>query len=185
MEEISKELRTGLLGKSDLIGTLEVHANSLRLASVFRVLARSSDLAATFRPLVASTRLTAFQPLITLLEDNARLIHSADQLYFTVVRSAVTESLDLTRDYCRSTNQTALLKSQPWFHMFRIFRNAPNHNFRLEFKLDDLKMLPLSWKTLTIKATHNLQELTQGHLPPSAAIDWMADLDDFASTQLT
>ncbi len=68
--------------------------------------------------------------------------------------------------------------------MFRIFRNTFNHNFKLEFGKEDLKVLPLTWKNLSIVASDNAKELTHKLLPPSAAIDWLTDLENFISSQL-
>ena len=173
-----------MLLKKDLIGSIGTHADSLRLASVLRLLTRGSDLAASLQSIIGASP-TALQPSITLLGNKSKLIHSADQLYLTLVRAAVTESLDLTRDYCRKTGQIEVLKSQPWFHIFRIFRNAFNHNFKLEFGKEDLKLLPLAWNNLSIDASDNSKELTHKLLPPSAAIDWLTDLENFISSQLT
>ena len=103
---------TDMRSKSELIGVFEAHANNLRLAYVFRVLARSTDLASAFGETVASENSTAFQPSLLLLQDSPRLVHSVDRLYLAVMRTAETEALDLTRDYCKLTEQGPLLKAQ-------------------------------------------------------------------------
>ncbi|WP_223510908.1 hypothetical protein [Pseudomonas sp. BF-R-05] len=174
-----------MLRKIDLIGSIQVHADNLRLASVLRLLARGTDLAATLQPIIEGACPTAFQPSKTLLENKPKLIRSADQLYLTLVRAAVTESLELTRDYCSETNQSGVLESQHWFHIFRIFRNALNHNFKMDFCKYDRTLLPLAWKNLSIEVGDNFKVLTQELLPPNAAIDWLSDLENFILNQLT
>jgi hypothetical protein len=175
-----------MVSKSNLMDVLDAHANNLRLVSVLRLLARQGDLEANFRSLIDGENLTRFQPTIQLLNDKAKLIHSADQLYLTVIRSAVTESFDLTRKYCESTSaeKTALLKSQSWFHMFRTFRNAFNHDFRISFRPADLKLLPFSWGGLALDFSHNNEAISLKHLPLGAAIDWLNVLRDFVSKEL-
>lgn len=173
-----------MTSKLALSGTLEAHSENLRLASVFRVLARGHDLHAAFETIVRGKSPTAFQPSLQLLKNKNKLVHSIDQLYLATVRTAVTESLELTRDYCRKTKQTKNLKAQSWFTVFRHIRNALNHNFCFEFRPEDLKELPATWNSITIEANLHGTELTQFMLPPSVAIEWLAELDEFISTTL-
>ena len=173
-----------MLSKQELTGILEVHANNLRIANVFRVLSRGTNLASAFREIVDSKSPIVFQPTFSLLEDRAKLTHSVDQLYFALMRTSITEALDLTREYCRLTNQVSILKEQPWFHLFRIFRNSLNHNFKLDLKKDDLKHLPLSWRTITVTESEQGRELTLNILPPEIAIDWLIEVDEFINTRL-
>jgi hypothetical protein len=173
-----------MTSKLALSGTLETHSQNLRLASVFRVLARSHDLHAAFEAIVQAKPPTAFQHSLQLLKNKNELIHSIDQLYLAIVRTAVTESLELTRDYCRKTNQTKNLKAQSWFTVFRLIRNALNHNFHFEFKPEDLKELPATWNSITLEANFHGTAITQAILPPSVAIEWLAELDEFISTGL-
>ena len=164
--------------------TLETHSENLRLASVFRVLARGHDLHAAFTAIVTNKSANAFAPALALLKNKGKLVHSVDQLYLAIVRTAVTECLDLTRDYCKKTKQTKILKAQEWFTVFRLTRNAMNHNFHFEFRPDDLKELPATWRTMTINLAMDGTELTQAVLPPNTAIEWLAELDQFISTRI-
>lgn len=173
-----------MVTKFTLIGTLEAHANNLRLANVLRVVARGGDLASTFKGLVGAKPATAFGTAIAMLEDKSKLVHVSEQLYLTLLRAAISESLELARDYCRTTSQVQLLKTQPWFTVFRLLRNALDHNFRFHFKPEDLKLLPVKWQSIELTAQLEGAELTQSHLPPSAAIDWLSQLDEFISNTL-
>ena len=170
--------------KSVLFETLQAHSENLRLANVFRVLARGHDLHAAFGLLVADKSSTAFGPSIQLLKNKRKLVHSVDQLYLAIVRSAVTESLELTRDYCKQTKQTKLLKAQEWYTVLRLVRNALNHNYRFEFRPGDFKELPATWGGISIEAGHHGSEITQKILPPGAAIEWLSELDEFISRVL-
>lgn len=111
-------------------------------------------------------------------------MHSVDQLYLAIVRTAVTESFELTRDYCRKTKQTESLKSQQWFTAIRLIRNALNHNFHFDFSPSDLAELPAKWGPIVIEAKLGGTELTRAILPPEAAIEWLAELDEFVSHSL-
>lgn len=173
-----------MISKLALTGTLEAHSESIRLASVFRILARGHDLHSAFEAIVRGKSPAAFQPSLQLLKNKKKLIHSIDQLYLATVRAAVTESLELTRDYCRRTEQTKNLKAQSWYTVFRLIRNALNHNFCFEFRPKDLKDLPASWNSITIEASLNGTELTQVFLPPNVAIEWLVELDEFISRGL-
>ena len=167
--------------KFQILGTLDTHANNLRLASLLRVLARSSDLEVEFRKAIGLRRPEVFEPSLGLLADKPKFIDAVDQMYFAIVRTAVTEALDLTREYCETTGQSAILKRQSWFRVFRIIRNALNHNFRLEFNPTDRKLLPLTWKTICLTNAQDGKELTQKMFPVDVAIDWLTELDDFVS----
>ena len=170
--------------KAVLSETLEAHSNNLRLASVFRLFARGHDLATPFEAIVGSQSSAAFAPSLLLLKSKTKLIQAVDQLYLAMVRTAVAESFELTRDYCRNTTQTKALKAQDWFSVFRLLRNALNHNFRFEFRPEDLKLLPATWREITITAEHGGTDLTQKVLPPDVAIEWLAELDSFISEGL-
>lgn len=170
--------------KLSVIEALQAHSENLRLASVFRVLARGHDLHAAFGAIVAEKSAAAFGPSLQLLEDKRKLAHSVDQLYLAVVRAAVTESFELTRDYCRKTKQTKSLKAQKWFTVIRMIRNALNHNFHFRFSSDDLLELPASWGPIIIDAELEGKELTQTILPPETAIAWLAELDEYVSRGL-
>lgn len=173
-----------MLTRPDLISILEAHANTLRLASVYRILARGSDLAAQFKTIVAAQPSAAFEPSVALLEDRLHLVHCVDQLYLITVRAAVTESFELTKDYCTSTNQQAEFQRQQWYAVFRLIRNCLNHNFRLQFRQVDAKNLPAKWRGVEITQSHEGQALSQAILPPQAAIEWLEELDRFVSNVL-
>ena len=172
--------------KIELIGVLEAHADSIRLSNTLRVLARATDLHALFNTVIdaSSQNLVGFQKTLQLLADQPKLLHSVNQLYLTILSATITETLDLTRDYCRSTDQTKILKAQPWFQVFRICRNALNHNFLIEFTKEDRTMLPVEWNGVRIDASLENRQLSLGVLPLDKAMEWLEELEHFISTDL-
>lgn len=173
-----------MVTKSTLLGTLETHASNLRLANVLRVVSRGGDLASIFKSLIGPQPSTAFDTTIAMLEDKAKLVHVSEQVYLTLLRAAISESLELTRDYCRTTDQVAALKAQPWYTVFRLLRNALDHNFRFHFESGDLKLLPVKWQSIELTAELEGYELTLAILPTAEAIDWLSQLDEFISSNL-
>ena len=173
-----------MLSKPEISSTLMAHAENLRLASVLRVLARSRDLASEFAAVVGSTPPDAFRPSLSLLQSREKLVHVADQMYLAIVRTALTDGLELTRDYCRRTEQVPILKAQPWFQVFRLLRNALNHNLHFVFGSEDRAVLPVSWRDITISVDLDGKELTQDILDPATAIDWLAELDGFIEKEV-
>ncbi|MDP3210446.1 hypothetical protein [Methylotenera sp.] len=173
-----------MVTKSALLGSLEAHASNLRLANVVRVVSRGGDLASIFKSLVGPQPSTAFGAAIAMLADKPKLANVSEQVYLTLLRAAISESLELTRDYCRTTNQVAALRAQPWFTVFRLLRNTLDHNFRFHFKPEDLKLLPVKWQSIELTAELEGSELTQASLPPAEAIDWLSQLDEFISSDL-
>lgn len=172
--------------KIELIGVLEAHSNSVRLSNTLRVLAHATDLHALLNTVVdaSSQNLAGFQKTLSLLADQPKLLHSVNQLYLTILSATITETLDLTRDYCRSTGQTRILKAQPWFQVFRICRNALNHNFMIEFTKEDRTMLPVEWNGVRIDASLENRQLSLGILPLDKAMEWLEELERFISTDL-
>lgn len=175
-----------MLTKTQLLGALEAHADNVRLAYAFRLLSRATDLHLLFNGAVAQheRHLAGFQPTLALLADRARLYHSIDQLHLAVVRTAVTEALDLTRDFCHGTSQTGVLKAQPWFHVFRMLRNALNHNFLIQFNKDDRKLLPVEWAGVRIDETLENTSVSLALLTVPTSLAWLEELESFVTNQL-
>ncbi|WP_345970192.1 hypothetical protein WCX72_00080 [Sulfurimonas sp. HSL1-6] len=175
-----------MLNKRELLGVIESHANNIRLVSVLRVLARRGNLGESFRVAVGEDTINnnGLRKSLQLLGDTGKLTHTADQLYFTAVRSAISEAFELTKDYCANSNQTQKMEAQPWFYVFRILRNAINHNFIIKFGKYDPPRLPLEWGTITLEASMENQELSLNMLPVADALDWLECLEEFIINEL-
>jgi len=168
-----------MLTKKELAGILETHANNIRVANVVRILARGGNLAESFRSIIATRSNEPFLPTVNLLEDKSRLIHTVDELYKTVLRAAITESYELTKDYCIATGQFESFKQQSWSTVFWFLRNCFNHNFCFKFKPSDLKLLPVKWGVIEISAALEGKLLSQEIFPDHAAIDLLSEVDEF------
>lgn len=75
------------------------------------------------------------------------------------IRVLIKESFELIKDYCADTNQNSTFKAEPWYQFARIIRNCLSHNFRFEFRSNDNKLLPVSWKNKTIDSSMDGQYL--------------------------
>ena len=172
--------------KSDLLGTIAVHADSLRLASVLRVLSRNGDLLEGLRSSAGEEfmRNPAASRSLQILGDQVLCIHTADQIYRTIIRSAVSEGFELARAYCRETGQVPQLKKQLWFHVIRMIRNALNHNFKFEFRPEDKAMLPLTWGAVSIDESMNGQALSLQMFSVDSALEWLGVLEEFVENEL-
>lgn len=166
-----------MLSKTDLLGILEIHADQLRLINVFRVLTTKYDISSAFANL--AERNTAFTRSFSILDDKGKLCHTVDEIYRTLLRAAISEAWELTKSYCKSTKQMELFNNQPWFNIFRFYRNAFNHDFRIIFKEKDYKLLPIEWNCLKLTLDDDGKELTYDLFPPEATLEWLEKLEDF------
>jgi len=70
-----------------------------------------------------------------------------------VTRNYLKEVFRVTQSYCDKSGQYSVLESESWYHFTRILVNSLSHNFRLEFRDNDKKYLPVSYgdETLDLK----------------------------------
>jgi len=100
------------------------------------------------------------------------------------LRALIKETFELLKDYCDETNQSAILKAQPWFHFARIIRNCLSHNFRFEFNSYDKSFLPLSWNRRTIESSMDGQHLKLEFFGYPEAWDLFTEFHTFVSNRL-
>ncbi len=170
-----------MLSRPDLLETLHAQADSLRLANVFRVIAVGGDLKSVFESVVGDKLGEMSFPIREMLADEKRVRYVSHQLSHLVLRTAVTQAFELTRRYCRNTNQVELLKAQPWFHLIRLVRNAFDHDFHFDFGEKDLPLFPASWGNVTLTADLQGVEITHQHFSTQDAIAWLNELEQFVS----
>lgn len=175
-----------MLEKNDLLGVIEAHAQNIRLVNILRVLTLKGNLSKSFYEIIGeeAAKSPSFIKTFQLLENTNKLIHTADQLHLLTIRSAVSECYELTRDYCKKTNNYQNLQNQPWFDVIRIIRNTMNHNFLIEFKDKDRERLPFQWKEIMIDISMENQELSYKIFPVSAALEWLEALENFITHEL-
>lgn len=72
-----------------------------------------------------------------------------------LTRNLLKEAFRITESYCKSTDQEDVLKAEAWHQFARIIVNSLSHNFRLDFRPSDKKLLPVSFKGVEITETMN------------------------------
>jgi hypothetical protein len=171
--------------KKELLGVIGAHKDNLRLIFAFRRLVYSDSLLTTFDNMVKGKETAFTQSLSLLLANKPKLHHTANEIYRALIRTALTESFQLTSYYCEKTKQTNLLEQQPWYYIFRSYRNAFDHNFKITFKDHERQHLPLVWSSLKITLADEGNDLTHNLPPPEKILEWISVLEEFISTSVT
>jgi len=117
------------------------------------------------------------------LETNKKaVISSFVKMNFRVV---MLESYEALKRYCKETGQYEHpLKDQPWFHFFRLVRNAMGHDTHFTFSARDKKILPVSWKGATIHEGLEGMPVTFDVLNLDTAFDLLQAAEEFLITGL-
>jgi hypothetical protein len=63
-----------------------------------------------------------------------------------LTRNLLKETFRITQSFCYLNKKMDILKGQPWYQFARIVVNSISHNFRFEFKPNDIKLLPVKYK---------------------------------------
>lgn len=88
--------------------------------------------------------------LATTLQNVSKRKESLDGFEGVFLKTVTTDALEALKAYCKRTNQLNLLKSQPWFQFFRLVRNCFSHDYFWQFRPDDIKLLPITYRGKTI-----------------------------------
>lgn len=67
-----------------------------------------------------------------------------------LTRNLLKETFRITQSYCSSTGQRDVLENEVWHQFARIIVNSISHNFRLDFRPYDKRLLPVSFKDVEI-----------------------------------
>ena len=164
--------------KTEIVQAFEREDRSYRLGmmcthwirDVERYAPSAANLAPTLNMLV-NDRLISNSDLADLLQEpHKRELLSSDFL-LTYLHTLIRAPFELLSDYCEDFDQAASgssllsqLKSQQWYAVAYIVRNAVSHNFRIEVGRMRSK-LPIRWRTVEITAQMDGQPMT-------AAIFW-------------
>jgi hypothetical protein len=122
--------------------------------------------------------------ILALLNNRDILKPAFEQLYNTVHRSALKELFEITKTYCKETNQKKMLTLQPWYQFWRILRNCFSHDFRFHFNDYDRKQLPLSWADVTLDFSLEGKPLTQGTFPREKLLAFLDEIQRFVEKDL-
>lgn len=126
-----------------------------------------------------------FQQVAELLESRPDREIALKEFTTMLIRGLLKESFETVRAYAKSNRQSAKLKAQPWFQFFRLIRNCVSHNFHFEFTDDDVKLLPVSWRGVTIEKDMQSKPLEIAFLGYDGVWDLFSELVQFANDQLT
>lgn len=173
--------------KDELIGVFRTSQNNCKLVYAAMILFAHEDMANFYTQL--STKPNVPKPydqmeLLALLHDRNVLKIAFGQLYDTVHRAALKELFEITKEYCKETNQDRLLTSQPWYQFWRLLRNCLSHNFRFEFREYDKQCLPVSWSGMTLDVSMEGKPLTHGDMSRDELMAFLDEVKTFVESQL-
>jgi hypothetical protein len=103
-----------------------------------------------------------FPQVVALLRDPQSMRIACEELYESAHRSAITNLFPLTRRHLRSVGKLEEAKREPWFQLFFILRNYFAHDMTFHFNDYERSLLPLTWSGVTIQASMNECQLTNG-----------------------
>lgn len=105
-----------------------------------------------------------------VFESDELLALATNQLRKAVLRSCVKEMFELVKAYGLETNQINILRAAPWYGFLRMVRNSFSHDFYVKYNEHDLKLLPVTWSSLTFTAAMNGSELPMAEFLTRAKI---------------
>jgi DNA polymerase elongation subunit (family B) len=123
--------------------------------------------------------------IIALLKDRSVFKIAFSELNKTVHRSALKEMFEVTKIYCKATNQLNKLSSQPWYQFWRVLRNCLSHDFSFNFNEYDIKKLPVTWSDVTIDESMDGQVLTHGVLLQEQLLGMLDEARIFVEEELS
>jgi len=107
------------------------------------------------------------------------------QFLYTTLVATLFHSYACLHSYCEDTEQLKTLKSQPWYHFYRLIRNCLAHNMRFCFGEYDRSILPIDWDGLRITAGMEGTAVTFEWLDPQKSVDLLAIAESFVLYDLT
>ena len=109
---------------------------------------------------------------------------SVKEFLTMLLRALIKESFELIKNYSNETNQSALLKGQPWFQFARMIRNCISHNFQFEFTPYDKGLLPVAWKGKIITLAQDRKPLVLSFFGYTEAWELFSEFNAFAKSKL-
>lgn len=101
-----------------------------------------------------------------------------------LIRALIKESFEIIKDYCETTGQSSLLKSEVWYQFARIIRNCLSHNFKFEFNNYDKNLLPIKWKNHIITVALDGQHLELNFFGYVETWELFQEFQDFVEKRL-
>jgi hypothetical protein len=151
--------------KADILQAFEREDRSYRLGimcthwirDVERYKPNAADLAPALS-MQAAGRWISYGDLAPLLSDPMKREILSSEFLLTYLHTLIRAPFELLSDYCEDFDRAlpgqslfGKMKSEPWYGVAYIVRNAVSHNFHIEFgKLRD--KTPISWRGTTFTA---------------------------------
>jgi hypothetical protein len=172
--------------KEELLGVFRTCENNCKLAYASMVLFAYEDTSNYYSSLHKEL---SFEPpycgIDELLKDEKTLKIASGQLYDSVHMNSIRDLFELTKKYCKKTNQQNKLTAMPWYQFWRILRNCFSHNFKFEFDEYDQKKLPVSWGGVTIDVSFEGRNLTHGNFSREKIWVFLSEVREFIAKELT
>ena len=117
-----------------------------------------------------------------LLEDRPRILRGFLKVS---IRSAVRESYEVLKSYCKNTDQYRdAMKAQAWFDFYRLLRDALSHDAIWRFDPRDKRKLPITWNGFTITSDLDGTPLTFEELDLEVIFSLLRDAERFLAEDL-
>ena len=98
-----------------------------------------------------------------------------------LTRNLLKETFRITQSYCQVNGKINILTTESWYQFARIIVNSISHNFRLKFRSNDMKHLPVTYRDQTIDASMNGQSLS---MPLEILLNLIDDIISFVRDRL-
>lgn len=68
-----------------------------------------------------------------------------------VTRGLFKDVFRITQAFCKKQGYLPLMKEESWYQVARLIANSLSHNFRIEYRQNDRKYLPLEYNGIVLK----------------------------------
>jgi hypothetical protein len=120
-----------------------------------------------------------------VLETDELLVLATNQLRKSVLRGCLKEMFEVLKAYGLATDQIKIIRAAPWYQFLRMTRNSLSHDFFIQYRDHDLRLLPVSWSGLTFTAAMNGTEFPMaGFLSRAKVIELIDDVISYVETHV-
>lgn len=106
----------------------------------------------------------------------------SDQFALMLLRNISVESFEAVRSYCSDTGQFDQMKQQSWYQFARLVRHSFAHDYHWNFRKQDFKHLPTTWRRRTLDISMQGQRHMGSHYDWFDACELWEEIKDFASS---
>jgi hypothetical protein len=170
--DANRQALTRSLGDGSLLATMSAVMLEYNRSSIITSLSDQSVMPLVIASWVTGATFSAiFQLLVErniapLLSDPMKREILSSEFLLTYLHTLIRVPFELLSDYCEDFDRASpggsllkKMKSEPWYGVAYIVRNAVSHNFHIEFgKLRE--KIPISWRTTSITADMDGRPMT-------------------------